>query len=184
MFVNLTNYFYISRLQLVVCVNTIIKHDFPGRWTQIVDKISIYLQNPEGEKIYGALLCLYQLVKNFVYVFSILILYGVDGMDSKLSFCRYKKREERVPLNEAMHLLLPMTYNLMLGLMPDQSEKSVLLQKQVLKVFYSLIQVSLSTKYDYCTTFTRFPMFNSVVNFSMCCRWKLLRKRYSHNGWK
>ena len=62
---------FIFRLQLVVCVNTIIKHDFPGRWTQIVDKISIYLQNPEGEKIYGALLCLYQLVKNFVYVFLV-----------------------------------------------------------------------------------------------------------------
>ncbi|XKL59631.1 hypothetical protein PGB90_000647 [Kerria lacca] len=106
------------RLQLTVCVNSIIKHDFPGRWTQIVDKISIYLQNPEGEKIYGALLCLYQLVKNF----------------------EYKKREERIPLNEAMHLLLPMLYNLMIRLLPVQSEKSVLLQKQVLKVFYSLVQ--------------------------------------------
>ena len=25
----------------------IVKHDFPGRWPQIVEKISIYLQNPE-----------------------------------------------------------------------------------------------------------------------------------------
>lgn len=145
LFFTLISYLYVSRLQLVVCVNTIIKHDFPGRWTQIVDKISIYLQNPEGEKIYGALLCLYQLVKNFVYVFFIYIWHCVDGMDLLLSsFCRYKKREDRIPLNEAMHLLLPLTYNLMLRLMPDHSEQSVLLQKQVLKVFYSLIQVSLS----------------------------------------
>lgn len=98
-------------------------------------------------------------------------------------FDRYKKREDRVPLNEAMHLLLPMTYNLMLRLLPDQSEQSVLLQKQVLKVFYSLIQVSLSTKYEYHATFIR-SVFNSVVNFSTYCRWKLFQKRYSLNGWK
>lgn len=36
----------IVRVQLSTCINNIIKHDFPGRWTQIVDKISIYFQNP------------------------------------------------------------------------------------------------------------------------------------------
>lgn len=106
------------RLQLTVCVNSIIKHDFPAKWTQIVDKISVYLQNPEGEKIYGALLCLHQLVKNF----------------------EYKKRDDRTPLNEAMQLLLPLLYNLMIRIVQDQSEQSVLLQKQSLKVFYTLIQ--------------------------------------------
>lgn len=53
------------RLQLSTCVSYIIKHDFPGRWTQVVDKIHVYLQNPEADKIYGALICMYQLVKNF-----------------------------------------------------------------------------------------------------------------------
>ena len=48
-----------------MCVSNIVKHDFPGRWTQIVDKISIYLQNPDPNGWGGALLCLYQLVKNF-----------------------------------------------------------------------------------------------------------------------
>jgi hypothetical protein len=42
-----------------------VKHDFPGRWTQIVDKISIYMQNPDAAGWSGALICLYQLVKNF-----------------------------------------------------------------------------------------------------------------------
>ncbi|KAG8305045.1 hypothetical protein J6590_078979 [Homalodisca vitripennis] len=56
------------RAQLCVCVNSMVKHDFPGRWTQIVDKISIYLQNPEPTGWSGALLCLYQLVKTFEYV--------------------------------------------------------------------------------------------------------------------
>lgn len=27
------------RLQLCMCVNTMVKHDFPGRWTQIIDKV-------------------------------------------------------------------------------------------------------------------------------------------------
>lgn len=36
----------VVRAQLGQCVNHIIKYDFPGRWTQIVDKINIYLQNP------------------------------------------------------------------------------------------------------------------------------------------
>nr|CAD7399981.1 unnamed protein product [Timema poppensis] len=106
------------KVQLSVCVSNIVKHDFPGRWTQIVDKISIYLQNPDAAGWTGALMCLYQLVKNF----------------------EYKKPEERGPLNEAMNLLFPMIYQLCVRLLPDQSEQSVLLQKQLLKIFFALTQ--------------------------------------------
>uniref|UniRef100_A0A1B6E1F9 Importin N-terminal domain-containing protein n=1 Tax=Clastoptera arizonana TaxID=38151 RepID=A0A1B6E1F9_9HEMI len=108
----------IIRVQLSLCVSNIVKHDFPGRWTQIVDKISIYLQNPEPTGWAGALLCLHQLIKNF----------------------EYKKPEERGPLNEAMHLLFPMVYSLCCRLLPDQSEQSVLLQKQILKIYFALTQ--------------------------------------------
>lgn len=106
-------------VQLATCVNQIIKHDFPGRWTQIVDKISIYFQNPDFNGWSGALICLYQLVKNY----------------------EYKKADERTPLNEAMHMLLPMLYQLMVNLMNDPSEPSVLLQKQILKIYHALTQV-------------------------------------------
>lgn len=51
------------RVQLAVCVSHIVKHDFPGRWTGIVDKISIFLQNPDTSQWMGALLSLHQLVK-------------------------------------------------------------------------------------------------------------------------
>lgn len=105
-----------------VCVNHIVRYDFPGKWTQIVDKISIYLQNPEPNGWMGALLCLYQLVKNF----------------------EYKKPEDREPLTEAMNLLLPLVQQLLVGLLPELSEQSVILQKQVLKIFYALTQYSLS----------------------------------------
>jgi len=104
-----------------VCVNHIVRYDFPGKWTQIVDKISIYLQSPDAAGYMGALLSLYQLVKNF----------------------EYKKVEERTPLTEAMNLLLPQVQQLLVQLLSDMSEQSVLLQKQVLKIFYALTQYSL-----------------------------------------
>jgi len=109
------------RVQLCVCVNHIVRYDFPGKWTQIVDKISIYLQSPDPSGLMGALLSLYQLVKNF----------------------EYKKAEERAPLTEAMNLLLPQIQQLLVRLLPDLSEQSVLLQKQILKIFYALTQYSL-----------------------------------------
>ncbi|KAK0080538.1 hypothetical protein PV325_013801 [Microctonus aethiopoides] len=111
----------IIQTQLAMCINNIVKHDFPGRWTQIVDKITIYLQNPDASCWPGVLLALYQLVKNF----------------------EYKKAEDRGPLNEAMNLLFPMIYQLILRLLPDPSEQSVLLQKQILKIFFALTQYSL-----------------------------------------
>lgn len=109
------------RLQLCTCVNNMVKHDFPGRWTQIVDKISIYLLNPDAAGWHGAILCMYQLVKNF----------------------EYKKAEDRGPLHEAMNLLLPQLYQMVVRLLNDESEQAVLLQKESLKVFFALTQYTL-----------------------------------------
>lgn len=110
------------RAQLATCVLHIVKCDFPGRWTQIVDKISICLQNRDYNGWSGALLCLYQLVKNY----------------------EYKKADERTPLTEAMNLLLPMVYQLMVSLMAsEQTDQCVLLQKQILKIFHTMTQYCL-----------------------------------------
>lgn len=109
-------------VHLATCIYHIIKCDFPGRWPQIVDKISVFLQNGDYNSRSGAILCLYQLVKNY----------------------EYKKADERGPLDEAMNILLPMIYNLMVNLMQssEQTEECVLLQKNILKIYYTLIQVS------------------------------------------
>ncbi|MGH0124111.1 UNVERIFIED_CONTAM: hypothetical protein FKN15_016124 [Acipenser sinensis] len=56
-----------SRAQLTVCLRAIIKHDFPSRWTAIVDKIGFYLQTQNSASWYGSLLSLYQLVKTYEY---------------------------------------------------------------------------------------------------------------------
>ena len=108
----------IIRIQLAVCVSQIVKHDFPGRWPQIVDKISINLQNPDPSGWLGSLLCLYQLVKNY----------------------EYKKAEERGPLRDAMNMLLPQLYGIITQLISDETQDSVSIQKQILKIYFALTQ--------------------------------------------
>lgn len=66
------------------------------------------------------MLCLHYLVKNY----------------------EFKESSERIPLNEAMNLLLPMMNQIMINLMPDASDQSAAIQKQVLKTYHALTQVS------------------------------------------
>ncbi|XP_027700157.1 importin-8 isoform X3 [Vombatus ursinus] len=104
-----------------MCLRAIIKHDFPGHWTAVVDKIGYYLQSQSSASWLGSLLCLYQLVKTY----------------------EYKKSEEREPLIAAMQVFLPRIQQQIIQLLPDPSHYSVLLQKQILKIFYALVQYAL-----------------------------------------
>ncbi|KAM8884354.1 importin-8 isoform 2-T2 [Synchiropus picturatus] len=109
------------RAQLTMCLRAIIKHDFPGRWTAIVDKLSMYLQSQNSGSWYGSLLALYQLVKTY----------------------EYRKADEREPLLAAMQIFLPRIQQLIGQLLPDATIFSVLIQKQILKIFHALVQYSL-----------------------------------------
>uniref|UniRef100_A0A668AMM7 Importin 8 n=1 Tax=Myripristis murdjan TaxID=586833 RepID=A0A668AMM7_9TELE len=109
------------RAQLTMCLRAIIKHDFPGRWTAIVDKIGMYLQSQNSGSWYGSLLALYQLVKTY----------------------EYKKADEREPLLAAMQIFLPRIQQLITQLLLDATIFSVLIQKQILKIFHALVQYSL-----------------------------------------
>lgn len=60
-----TTFFLLIRVQLTTCIHHMIKHDYPGKWTTIVDKIGFYLQSDNSAGWLGILLCLYQLVKNY-----------------------------------------------------------------------------------------------------------------------
>ncbi|KOB51921.1 Importin-7, partial [Operophtera brumata] len=110
------------RIQLCLALKIITKCDFPTRWTQVIDKIHIYLQNPDPSKWMGALLCLYSFIENYEY-------YPAD---------------KRGPLIEAMNLLLPVLYNIMMTLQNDQSAKSVLIQYQILKSYFALVKYTIS----------------------------------------
>ncbi|OCT83649.1 hypothetical protein XELAEV_18021791mg, partial [Xenopus laevis] len=109
------------RVQLTTCIHHIIKHDYPNRWTAVVEKIGFYLQSDNSACWLGILLCLYQLVKNY----------------------EYKKPEERSPLIAAMQHFLPMLKDRYIQLLADPSEQSVLIQKQIFKIFYALVQYTL-----------------------------------------
>lgn len=45
-------------------------------------------------------------------------------------------------MDNAMKCMLPLLYQRIMQMMPDPSEISVLLQKQILKIFYAFVQVS------------------------------------------
>uniref|UniRef100_A0A7N8YLN4 Importin 7 n=1 Tax=Mastacembelus armatus TaxID=205130 RepID=A0A7N8YLN4_9TELE len=109
------------RVQLTTCIHHMIKHDYPGKWTTIVDKIGFYLQSDNSAGWLGILLCLYQLVKNY----------------------EYKKPEERQPLVAAMHIFMPMLKERFIQLLPEHSSDSVLIQKQIFKILYALFQYNL-----------------------------------------
>ncbi|XP_019742203.1 importin-7 [Hippocampus comes] len=109
------------RVQLTTCIHHMIKHDYPAKWTTIVDKIGFYLQSDNSGGWLGILLCLYQLVKNY----------------------EYKKPEERQPLVAAMHIFMPMLKDRFIRLLPDHSTDSVLVQKQIFKILYALFQYNL-----------------------------------------
>uniref|UniRef100_A0A665TGQ4 Importin N-terminal domain-containing protein n=1 Tax=Echeneis naucrates TaxID=173247 RepID=A0A665TGQ4_ECHNA len=109
------------RVQLTTCIHHMIKHDYPGKWTAIVDKIVFYLQSDNSAGWLGILLCLYQLVKNY----------------------EYKKPEERQPLVAAMHIFMPMLKDRFIQLLPEHSSDSVLIQKQIFKILYALFQYNL-----------------------------------------
>lgn len=54
---------------------------------------------------------------------------------------RYKRPDERNVLDAAMQHMLPLIYQRCNQLLPDLSETSTLLQKQILKIYYAFIQV-------------------------------------------
>uniref|UniRef100_A0A8C6TCB7 Importin 8 n=1 Tax=Neogobius melanostomus TaxID=47308 RepID=A0A8C6TCB7_9GOBI len=87
----------------------------------------------------------------------------IEGIIRCPESIRYSKKvEERAPLLAAMELFLPRVQQLMAQLMPDATIFSVLIQKQVLKIFYSLVQYSLPLR---------------LINTSVMTQWmELLRQ--------
>nr|XP_004611391.1 unnamed protein product [Sorex araneus] len=131
------------RVQLTMCLRAIIKHDFPGHWPAVVDKIDHYLQSQSSGSWLGSLLCLYQLVKTY----------------------EYKKAEEREPLLAAMQVFLPRIQRQVLHLLPDPSHHSVLLQKQILKIFYALVQYALPLQLVSNQTMTAWmEVFRTIID--------------------
>ncbi|XP_067907112.1 importin-8 isoform X4 [Heterodontus francisci] len=131
------------RSQLAVCLRAIIKYDFPGRWTAVVDKIGFFLQSPNNASWFGSLICLYQLVRTY----------------------EFKKAEERDPLIAAMQIFLPRLQQQIVQLLPDATHWSVLIQKQILKIFFALIQYALPLQLVNKQTMTQWmEIFRTIID--------------------
>lgn len=63
------------------------------------------------------------------------------GVNLLISF-RFKKPEERQVLHNIMQVLLPQLYQRFTSIIEDSSQMSVEIQKQILKIYFALIQVS------------------------------------------
>ncbi|CBY39595.1 unnamed protein product [Oikopleura dioica] len=111
------------RNQLTVIANHIIKHDYPHKFPEVNEKILAYLQErAEPAKLMGSLLVLYQIVKCF----------------------EYKSAKEREPLIMSMKVFLPIIQEMIDQLSAgDNNEASILLQKQILKIFFALTQYTM-----------------------------------------
>lgn len=107
------------RSNLAVSLHYIIKVDFPERFPILVDKINQHLD--VSNHWLGALIALLQLAKNY----------------------EYKTNSEKEPLIEALKIIAPRLYSIMVELLPDNSEQSVLIQKTILKIIFILTQYSL-----------------------------------------
>lgn len=84
-----------------------------------------------------------QLVKSEVYERLNEVCLKVDRYVSVVG--RFKKAEERDPLLAAMQIFLPRIQQLITQLLSDATFISVLIQKQILKIFHALVQVCVWT---------------------------------------
>lgn len=131
------------RLQLTVCVSQILRHDFPDKWPGVVDKVNTFLAENSQATWMGALLTLYQIVKKY----------------------EFKKPEERQVLHSIMQVLLPQLYARFTSLMEDVSQQSVAIQKEILKIFFALIQYVLPMELVSSESFGKWMhIFQTVVS--------------------
>lgn len=134
------------RNQLVICVRQIAQADFPDKWTAIIEKVHHFIQTNDMNQWYGSLQAFYQLCKVFEYeLISVMFIYLFSSLyilNSLSLSWRFKQAKDREPYHKAMRIMLPMFLERLCQLNEDQSDLSVLTQKQILKIFFTFIQVS------------------------------------------
>jgi hypothetical protein len=98
------------------------KHDFPGRWTNVVDKINAYLISDNSSYWLAGIVGFSALVKAFEY-----------------------QKADKSPIHGAVKVLLPGVYNVMAHIVSNSTADSVALQKTIVKSYFKLIQVYINT---------------------------------------
>lgn len=132
------------RHNLATALTYVIKHDFPEKWPGVVQKIDSFLDATQPQNWLGALIALHQLVKNY----------------------EYRNNTEKAPLLDAMKILGPKIYKMMIEVSStQQSEESANLQKVILKTVYCLTQYSLPLTFFTFDLFTQWmEVFRQVLD--------------------
>jgi len=95
-----------------------LKHDFPGRWTDFVERIDAYLKSDNSSCWMGGIIGFSALIRAFEY-----------------------HKADKSPVHAAVKVLLPSIYNVMIIIVSNPTAESVELQKTVIKSYFKLIQV-------------------------------------------
>uniref|UniRef100_UPI00398F7D15 importin-8 isoform X3 n=1 Tax=Pristiophorus japonicus TaxID=55135 RepID=UPI00398F7D15 len=89
----------------------------------------------------------------------------VEGIIQSPDLIRFKRAEERDPLIAAMQIFLPRIQQQILQLLPDATHCSVLIQKQILKIFYALVQYALPLQLINKQTMTQWmEIFRTIID--------------------
>uniref|UniRef100_A0A4W3JB10 Importin 7 n=1 Tax=Callorhinchus milii TaxID=7868 RepID=A0A4W3JB10_CALMI len=89
----------------------------------------------------------------------------IEAIIQSPELIRYKKPEERSPLIAAMQHFLPMMKDRFVQLFSDPSDHSVLIQKQIFKIFYALVQYTLPLELIHQQNLTEWmEILKTVVN--------------------
>jgi len=99
-----------------------LKHDFPGRWTNVVEKIDAYLKSDNSSYWMAGIIGFSALIKAFEY-----------------------HKADKSPIHAAVKVLLPGVYNVMVHIVNNSTAESVALQKTVIKSYFKLVQVRMSS---------------------------------------
>ncbi|XP_001946207.1 importin-7 isoform X2 [Acyrthosiphon pisum] len=128
------------RAQLTVCLVTMLKHDFPGRWTNVVEKIDAYLKS-ENSSYWVA---------------------GIIGFSALIKAFEYQKADKS-PIHAAVKVLLPSVYNVMVLIVGNSTAESVALQKTVIKSYFKLVQFTISPDLMERNTFTKWMELLTII---------------------
>jgi uncharacterized membrane protein YobD (UPF0266 family) len=128
------------RAQLTVCLVTMLKHDFPGRWTNVVEKIDVYLKSDNSSYWMAGIIGFSALIKAFEY-----------------------HKADKSPIHAAVKVLLPGVYNVMVLIVSNSTAESVALQKTVIKSYFKLVQFTISPDLMERNTFTKWMELLSII---------------------
>ena len=114
-----------------------IKNDFPLKWPQFINQIHTCLSTDNIDTWHSVLLVFYTLVQHYEYVHE-----RTNERCDGLVLRRYKKFEDRTPIDDVMFVILPLLHQRFMQLFThDESDQSALIQKQILKIFHAYTQV-------------------------------------------